>query len=81
MLLNASNLKKSFSERVLFDNVSFTIDAGDRIGFVGANGAVGATKPLKVNRIILMANNAICAILFEFRHNHYSSTQYISPFV
>ena len=43
MLINASNIKKSFSERVLFDNVSFNIDNHDKIGFIGANGTGKST--------------------------------------
>ena len=47
MLISGSNLKKSFSERVLFDNVSFHIDDNDKIGFVGSNG-VGKTTLFRI---------------------------------
>lgn len=43
MLISASNIKKSFSERVLFSDVSFNIDNNDKIGFIGANGAGKST--------------------------------------
>lgn len=43
MLINASNIKKTFSERVLFEGVSFNIDDNDKIGFIGANGAGKST--------------------------------------
>jgi ATP-binding cassette subfamily F protein 3 len=38
-LLSADKIKKAFNEKVLFDNVSFTINKGERIGFVGKNGS------------------------------------------
>ncbi len=47
MLISGSNIKKTFSERVLFDNVSFHIDDNDKIGFVGSNG-VGKTTLFKI---------------------------------
>ena len=47
MLISGSNLRKSFSERVLFDNVSFHIEDNDKIGFVGSNG-VGKTTLFKI---------------------------------
>lgn len=47
MLISGSNLKKTFSERVLFENVSFHIDDNDKIGFVGSNG-VGKTTLFKM---------------------------------
>lgn len=47
MLISGSNLKKTFSERVLFENVSFHIDDNDKIGFVGSNG-VGKTTLFKI---------------------------------
>ena len=47
MLITGSNLKKSFSERILFDGASFHIDDKDKIGFVGSNG-VGKTTLFKI---------------------------------
>lgn len=47
MLISGSNIKKTFSERVLFDNVSFHIDDNDKIGFVGSNG-VGKTTFFRI---------------------------------
>lgn len=46
-LLTANGLKKSFGDHVLFENVSFTLNNKDRIGFAGANG-VGKTTLFKL---------------------------------
>lgn len=43
ILLNATNLKKMFMDRVLFDGVTFNVDSNDKIGFVGPNGAGKST--------------------------------------
>lgn len=37
--LQVQGLKKSFGILDLFDNVNFTVNQGERVGFVGANGA------------------------------------------
>ncbi|MDQ3250398.1 MAG: ATP-binding cassette domain-containing protein, partial [Chloroflexota bacterium] len=42
-LLSIENLSKQFSERLLFDNVSLLINAGDRIGLIGVNGSGKST--------------------------------------
>ena len=39
MLLEASNLSKNFGERTLFSGGNFIIEAGDKIGIIGANGS------------------------------------------
>jgi ATP-binding cassette subfamily F protein 3 len=42
-MLTVSQLSKSFSGRMLFDNVSLQVNRGDRIGLVGPNGAGKST--------------------------------------
>lgn len=46
-VLQVQNLKKTFGERVLFDNVSFSVYENDRIGFIGSNGC-GKTTLLSI---------------------------------
>lgn len=43
ILLNTKDLKKSFGDFTLFDNISFNIDNEDKIGLVGINGAGKST--------------------------------------
>src|SRR5688500_5870304 len=38
-ILNVQNLHKSFGTRTLFSGVSFAIDEGEKVGFIGANGS------------------------------------------
>ena len=38
-ILQVDGLKKSYSTRTLFRDVSFKINEGDRIGIIGVNGA------------------------------------------
>ena len=46
-ILSIENLTKSYGERVLFADVSFGIEAGDKIGVIGVNGT-GKSTFLKV---------------------------------
>ena len=38
-ILQADGLTKSYSTRVLFHDVSFKVNEGDRVGIIGVNGA------------------------------------------
>jgi len=46
-LVSASGIKKGFGEELLFDDVSFMIEEGDKIGFIGENG-VGKSTLFKI---------------------------------
>ncbi len=59
-LLSLENIGKSYGERVLFQNVTFGIDEGDKIGLIGVNGSgkstflktIAAIEPADSGRII-----------------------------
>ncbi|WP_123053707.1 ABC-F family ATP-binding cassette domain-containing protein [Clostridium sp. JN-1] len=46
-LLTAENISKSYSEKILLDNISLGINEGDKIGIIGVNGT-GKSTLLKV---------------------------------
>jgi ATP-binding cassette subfamily F protein uup len=54
-ILSVHNLRKLYLERVILDDVSFTIHAGERIGLLGLNGA-GKTTLLKIVAGVLKAD-------------------------
>src|SRR5512140_1508951 len=46
-MLTVSSLKKSFDLQILFENVSFTLNPGERTGLIGPNGC-GKTTLLRI---------------------------------
>jgi len=42
-ILSMKNISKSFSEKVLFKDISFGVEDNDRIGLVGINGTGKST--------------------------------------
>jgi len=46
-IVNAQEITKAFGANPLFQNVSFTISEGDRIGLIGPNGS-GKTTLLRI---------------------------------
>lgn len=43
MILSAENMARSYGDRVLFENISFNIEEGDKIGVIGVNGTGKST--------------------------------------
>ncbi|MDK2936068.1 MAG: ATP-binding cassette, subfamily er 3 [Eubacteriaceae bacterium] len=46
-VLRVEQLKKSFNQKLLFENIDFEIQSGDKIGIIGPNG-IGKTTLLKI---------------------------------
>ncbi len=47
LLLSCANLSKQFGSTILFQNISFTVEEGERLGLIGPNGA-GKSTLLKI---------------------------------
>ncbi len=43
MILSAENMSRSYGDRVFFENISFNIEEGDKIGVIGVNGTGKST--------------------------------------
>lgn len=48
MILTIENLCKTYGEKVLFENVNFSLSSGDKIGIVGVNDRTGKSTFIKV---------------------------------
>ena len=46
-MLHVSDLSKTFGDHLLFEKVSFVVNAGERVGLVGPNGC-GKTTLLRI---------------------------------
>lgn len=53
MILSAENLSRSYGDRVLFENISFNVEEGDKYGIIGVNGTGKSTllKMIALNDI------------------------------
>ena len=56
-----SNIEKHFGQRVLFEDLSFTIDRGERVGLIGDNGS-GKTTLFKVIAAEVQPENGTVAV-------------------
>lgn len=63
-MLKVNGLKKSYGEQAIFDDVSFVVSTGERVGFVGRNGH-GKTTLFK---IILGEEEADAGVISVPRH-------------
>lgn len=42
-LLSVENISKSYSDKILFENVTFGVESGDKVGIIGVNGTGKST--------------------------------------
>jgi ABC transport system ATP-binding/permease protein len=60
-LLRAANVSLSFGARILFDDVSLVIEAGERVGLVGVNGC-GKSTLMKIIAGVQKADRALLQV-------------------
>ncbi|MFD0674559.1 ABC-F family ATP-binding cassette domain-containing protein [Cohnella sp. GCM10027633] len=60
-LMSVERIAKSFSDKILFENVTFGVDSGDKIGIIGVNGT-GKSTLLKVLAGLLPADSGTVSV-------------------
>jgi ABC transport system ATP-binding/permease protein len=85
-LINAQQISKSFGATILFQNISFTVSEGDRIGLIGPNGA-GKSTLLQILEGRLKPDNGDIAVRKRTRlsyvsqHSDFAETQTVRSLV
>lgn len=85
-LLTAENLTISYSERKLFENASFYMDEGEKVGVIGVNGT-GKSTLLRIiageeqpdDGVVTMANNTV--IRFLTQNPYFKSNQTVLQYI
>ena len=61
-LIEVHNIKKRYNRRLVVDDVSFSVEQGDVIGFIGAN---GAGKSTLMGMIVTLVKPTFGSILYK----------------
>lgn len=61
MILEVKNINKSFDEKIVLNNISFSLETGRIVGLVGRNGA-GKTTLLKILSRIIEPDSGTCSL-------------------
>jgi len=61
VLFNASSISKSFGARLLFENISFGLSEGDRLGLIGPNGS-GKSTLMEILAGKQTADEGVCSL-------------------
>jgi ATP-binding cassette subfamily F protein uup len=61
ILVNAHQISKSFTTRPLFEQITFSVESGDRVGLIGPNGA-GKSTLLKILAGLTTVDNGILSV-------------------
>ena len=69
VLFNASSIGKSFGSRILFENISFGLSDGDRLGLIGPNGS-GKTTLMEILAGKQKADEGVCSLRKLTRLGH-----------
>jgi ATP-binding cassette subfamily F protein uup len=77
-ILTINDLSKSYSEKVLFENISLSINEGDKIGLLGSNGSGKSTLLKIINGLIdpdsgsvhIVKNKKIAYLLQNPEYDH-----------
>lgn len=73
-VLEVENLSKSFDDNVLFEDVSFTVNRGDRVAIIGPNG-VGKSTLIKIIMDIIRPSSGTVKLGTDISIGYYDQEQ------
>ncbi|MGN1317672.1 MAG: ABC-F family ATP-binding cassette domain-containing protein [Lachnospirales bacterium] len=76
-LLSVENISKSYGEKIIFDNITFGIDTGDKIGVIGVNGT-GKSTLLKIVAGVDEADSGKIVTMKGLRVSYLPQTPYFN---